>query len=224
MTKSEQLFESFCTSNKIPFVRLIPDGQKTPDYEIELGGVKIITEIKELTVNEEEKQVLKDLDEKHSATWGKGKIGDRIRNKIEAGKRQLERVASSKYPGVLVLYDTRPMPFTGIHPYEIEVAMYGWETIDVHVSENYEDPVKFGAHRFGKGKKLRPDSHTYISALAVLREKHPENELHLDIYHNVFADIPLPIESFVPHDKITAHTILPNEKNEFHGWSRIVAD
>ena len=181
-------------------------------------------EIKEFTPNEEEKQAIRDLEEKQGAVWGSTRVGNRVRYKIDGAKRQLERLAAERCPAVLVLYDARPIPIRGISPYEIEVAMYGWETIDLHVPDKLGEPVRFGKHRFGKGQKLRPDCHTYISAVGVLRETSPDERLHLDLYHNVFADVPMPLEALVSRSDITMFTIAPGEGNEFRGWARVVPD
>lgn len=224
MTISEQQFELFCNNSGLVFKRLTPDGHKTPDYEIILGGQRTIVEIKELTPNAEETQVVRDLVEKRSASWGPTKVGNRIRYKIDDSKRQLERLAGSKCPGILLLYDIRPIPVQGISPYEILVAMYGFETVDLHVSEKIGEPVRFGKHRFGKGKKLRHDCHTFVSALGVLRKTNLEGALHLDLYHNVFADSPLPVEQLVGREDISIFTVAPGDGNEFRGWAKLVTE
>ena len=222
MTISEEQFERFCKSGNLPFVRLEPDGQKTPDYEVVLGEQQAIFEIKELTPNEEDMQALRDMEEKHSASWGSNKVGNRIRYKIDDAKRQLERLAGGKFPGVVLLYDARPPLIRGIYSYEIEVAMYGFETIDLHVPDRIGEPVTFGKHRFGKGKKLRHDCHSFISAVGVLRESNPDGTLHMDLYHNIYADKPLPLDRLVQRKDISLYTVAPGKGNEFRGWAKIV--
>lgn len=222
MTTSEQLFEEFCRTGSIHCCRLEPDGDKTPDYEITIGDQRIVVEIKELTPNDEEKQAIRDMKREEFTSWGSDKIGNRIRYKIDDAKRQLEPSAANKYPSILVLYDARPIPIKGISPYEIEVAMYGWETIDVHVSANLSKPVHFGKHRFGKGKKFRRDCHAYISALGVLREVNPDGRLHLSLYHNIFARSPIRFEFLAIRNDITVYTVAPGKGNEFRGWARVV--
>jgi len=224
MTISEQQFERFCNTYGLPFKRLTPDIHKTPDYEVVLGGQRTIVEIKELTSNDEEVKVVRDLREKRSASWGSAKVGNRIRYKIDDSKRQLERLAAGKCPGILLLYDTRPIPVRGISPYEILVAMYGFETVDLHVPEKMGEPVRFGKHRFGKGKKLRQDCHTFISAVGVLRETNPEGSLHLDLYDNVFADSPLSLEQLAGREDISVFTVAPGDGNEFRGWAKLVTE
>ena len=222
MTISEKLFEQFCRENNIEFSRLLPDGNKTPDYEINLDDQHTILEIKEFALNDEEKAAINDFKKKGYSSWDQSKLGNRIRYKIDDSKRQIQRLASGKSSAILLLYDARPFPIKGISPYEIEVAMYGWESIDLHVPENLEEPVRFGKHRFGKGKKFRHDCHTYISAIGMLKEIDPTEPLHLDLYLNVYADIPLQIDSLITRKNITVFIVASGNGNEFRGWARIV--
>lgn len=222
-TISEQKFEQFCTENSIPWKRLPTGVEATPDYEIGICGVSVIVEVKELTPNEDEKRALREMEEEHSTTWG-GTVGQRVRYKIDSSKRQIESLCRNTCPGILLLYDARPTLLRGITPYEIEVAMYGFEAIDLHVPKDPKESVRFGTHRFGKGKKLRHDSHTYISALGVLREVNPQKTLHMDLYHNIHAEKPLPIKSLVQRSDISIFTVAPGKGNEFRGWAQIVSD
>jgi hypothetical protein len=102
--------------------------------------------------------------------------------------------------------------------------MCGYETIDLHVSENPLKTVQFGTHRFGKGKKLRHDSHTYISALAVLHETTNSGNFHMDFFLNVFADHPLPVTHIISRTDMTVFTVAPGKGNEFRGWAKIVSE
>ncbi|MDN3514279.1 MAG: hypothetical protein NG747_07755 [Candidatus Brocadia sp.] len=224
MTKSEEQFERFCKSGNLTFVRLKPNGQKTPDYEVVLDDQQVIIEIKELTLNKEEIQALRNIEANYPASWGSNKVGNRIRYKIDDAKRQLEHLAGGKCPGVVLLYDTRPPPIRGISPYEIEVAMYGSETIDLHVSDKIGEPIAFGKHRFGKGKKLRHDCHTFISAVGVLRESSSDVTLHMDLYCNIYADKSLLLDKLVQRRDISLYTVAPGKGNEFRGWAKIVIE
>jgi len=140
------------------------------------------------------------------------------------GSAQIQRLAAGKCPGILVLYDARPELVRGIWSYEVLVGMYGFETIDLHVSENPSQPVQFGTHRFGKGKKVRRDSHMYISALGVLREVASSGQFHMDFFLNVFADHPLPLAQIVPRTDMTVYTVAPGRGNEFRWWAEMVTE
>jgi hypothetical protein len=223
MTISEYLFERFCDIGGIAFARLPAGNDVTADYEIILCGMRVIVEIKELAPNEEEQQVIREYQEKHSAGWG-DTIRKRVRYKIDAAKRQLERLAAGQCPGVLLLYDARPAPFNGIAAHDIKAAMYGFESIDLHVPEKLGEPVRFGAHRFGKGKKFRRDCHTYISAIGVLWERRADGYIHIDLFHNIYAECLLPFAGIVARKDMTAYTLAPGKGNEIRGWAKMVSD
>jgi hypothetical protein len=220
VTASEELFEKFCVDNAIPYSRLYPDKHKTPDYKVRLNRQPVIIEIKELQPNKDESQAIRDLTDKGQTRCLSTTPGKRIRSKIEKAKHQIEQYTSGKYPGILILYDARP-PFFDISPYFIKVAMYGFETIDVHVPSTLSEPIKFGTHRFGKNSKLRKDLHTYISSLGVLRKKAPVNQLHLDLYENRFADIPIPRTALTNYQNITLFELAPSDETTFADWRQV---
>ncbi|MGA2467356.1 MAG: hypothetical protein ABSH06_23795 [Thermodesulfobacteriota bacterium] len=223
VTLSEQKFEEFCKTNGIPLERVAPEERETPDYDVWIDGQRIVVEVKQLEMNEEDARVVHEFQTSRRAFGGVKRIGDRVRYKIDKAKRQIENRTQGKHPTILVLYDTRPTLIRGINPYEILVAMYGFEAIDLHVPDKMGDPVRFGKHRFGKGKKVSPNSHTYISALGLLSEHESTGQLHLNIYLNVFADAdkPLPLEAMVNSDNISVFTIPSEPTNEFREWARI---
>jgi hypothetical protein len=222
MTISEQHFEAFCRQADIDLTRLPETDLKTADYSVVIGGQRVIAEIKEINANEDDLRAHQKIMEEQCAVWGTNKVGSRIRYKIDAAKRQIERLTAGTFPGIIVLYDARPELVRGVWPYEVLVAMYGNETIDLHISKCHAEPVRFGVHRFGKGKKLRHDSHTYISALAVLRETANSDHFHMDFFLNVFADYPLPIEHIVHRSDMTVFTITPEKGNKFANWTKII--
>jgi len=221
--ESEIKFEQFCVAQGIPFERIDTGPFTTPDYDIYVHGQKVVVEVKEFETNEDDKKVLHEMETKSHVSSGIHRVGDRIRYKIDNAKHQLENRAKGYFPSLLVLYDTRPYPIRGISPYEIIVAMYGWETIDLHASEKAGEPIKFGPHRFGKGKKFREGVHTYISGLAVLSER-GTNPLRLDIYVNDFVDKPLPFENLVQMENVSLFVRPPSQTNKFRNWARLVAD
>jgi len=223
MNESEIKFEQFCVGQGIPFERITTGSFTTPDYDIYVHGQKIVVEVKEFETNEDDKKVLQEIQTQSHISSGIHRVGDRIRYKIDNAKRQVENRAKGCFPSLLVLYDTRPYPIRGISPYEIIAAMYGWETIDLHISKKVGEPIKFGLHHFGKGKKFREGVHTYISGLAVLSES-KNNSLRLDIYVNDFADKPLPFENLLQMENVSLFVRPPSQTNKFRGWARLVAD
>lgn len=221
MNISETFFLQYCNKGNISIRQLTPDGGKTPDFELILEGQKVIVEVKELRPNDGDKLANREFNEKGFAVWGDKNVGTRVRYKIDEGKHQLKRFADGKHPALMVLYDARPRNVSGIYPYEILVAMYGFETIDLHIPEDSSEPVLMGKHRFGKDKKIGPDRHSYISALAVLREVDHSNNLHLDVYDNIFADIRIPHECMAARNDMTVFTIPPGPGNQFRRWAEL---
>lgn len=93
MTESEIKFEQFRSARNIPFERIDTGHSATPDYDIFVNDQKIVVEVKELDVNEEEKKILQKIATQRTLVWGSDRVGDRIRYKIDDAKRQLERRA-----------------------------------------------------------------------------------------------------------------------------------
>lgn len=223
-TASEQLFEEFCTRGAIPITRLDPAGQKTADYEITLEGSCVFVEVKEFTPNAEELQALRDFEEKHVASWGSDKYGNRVRQKIDDAKDQLKRLCRDQYAGLLLLYDARPSLITSLDPEEILYGMYGSHAIEIHFSEKPDRSIRWGRHVFGKGKTLRYNHNTFISAVGVLRNIRATNQLHVEIYHNIYAAVPLPLEPLLRRKDMSFFTIDPQNPTEYRGWSELVLE
>ncbi len=221
---SEKVFEQFCATNATHCERIATDDGKTPDYKVEIGGARIVVEVKELQQNDMDKKVVQEWnarpDEFHS--W-EARPGKRIRAAIESAKHQIKSLAEGKCPGILLLYDTRPYPLRGfdsLNPHEIKVGMYGFETIAIRVSEDTAEPPRFGPHTFGKGKKVGRDYHSYISALGVLRESSSSGKYHVDLYLNDYADSdhPLPLCALVARSDFTVRRLGPGRQDEFRDW------
>ncbi len=209
MTISEEKFAAFCETNGIKCCRIEPGATPTPDFRIVLADQQVFVEVKEVTPNEADLQAVRDMEEKHFAVWGTDKLGSRIRYKIDGAKRQLQAGAVDGSTSVLVLYDARPPLVRSIYTEEVLVAMYGWQTIEIHLSEDGSGSVTFGRRKFGKGKKVRRDSHNYISAVGILREIDSAGTLHLDLFHNIFASHSLPLARLTRRADITLFTIDP---------------
>ena len=168
VTEGEIKLQGFCQRNAIVFKRILEDKEQTPDYELTINDVKIIVEVKDIEMNEEEKEARRKMKVGQPQVWGSSKVGSRVRDAISKANRQLKNLTCGKIPGILVLFDTRPSPFDALYPYEIKVAMYGFETLDLSVLKDFSPPAVVG-RRFGKGKKFTPSHNTSTSALAVLQ-------------------------------------------------------
>ena len=191
-TRSEQLFEAFCLQRRIVCRRVPTTTARTPDYEIYLSRRKIAVEVKEIGPNRSE------LAAQQLMRAGEFAIvsaipGERVRGKISDAVPQLKASTKGRRPGLLVLFDTG---FAAEHtsPYNIRVAMHGFETHYLGIPNDLKLPAYVKDKDFGKGKKTTATNNTSLSAIAVLDDRGAKPELR--VYHNPFAKAPLPLTSF----------------------------
>ena len=107
-----------------------------------------------------------------------------------------------------------------LYPYEIKVAMYGFETLDLSISKDFSPPVVIG-RRFGKGKKFTPSHNTSTSAVAVLQHNKDTQDYQLVIYHNKFSAVPLSPTLLGPIASVKQFVIKQNIADEFEEWQAI---
>jgi hypothetical protein len=91
MNKSEQLLETWCSQNGWLCERIPEESTPTPDYRINISGLKLYAEVKEIVANEEEIKVVGQLAERG---WSDGygeEPGKTIREKIKEGYKQIKR-------------------------------------------------------------------------------------------------------------------------------------
>jgi hypothetical protein len=150
-TRSEILFERFLVENSIAF-RSIPVGSgRTPDYGVTLGAVEVVFEVKE-NVTER--------------AWGDdvvhgGTVGERVRQKINASKSQMQFVSRQGKPTVLLIFNNYdPLQLSGTEDHDFEHAMYGAYTLRID-SDTREIVDRFHGH----GKSFQDSKNTSFSAL-----------------------------------------------------------
>src|SRR5206468_2414206 len=131
---------------------------------------------------------------------------------------QIRIRAKGKFPSMLVLYNNVPL-FDYANPYSVRVAMYGLEAHDLGVPNEMHKPPYLKDKRFAGERKMTKDQNTCISAVAVLL-KGAEGNLRLDIYRNIYADIPLPPELFRPFN-IRQFTLEEKVAGKFQDWAEI---
>lgn len=182
-TQSESLFEKFCEDHGIRYSRIVPSNQLTHDYDIYLGSQKIVCEVKQIDLNEEERAYRRGEVERLSP-WP----GNRVRNRIKDAAPQIKARAKGKYPGLLVIYNNveyREL-VSGV---SVLTAMYGEETVVIDVPDDPKREPLFRNVVFGGKRKMTPEDNTSVSAVAVLRCA--AGTTRLCIYHNVYAAISL---------------------------------
>jgi len=187
-TLSEELFERYCDHKGIRWRRVSVGDDQTPDYDVFLPRRKVVVEVKEITPNPKERKAEEELRQKGFSV-GSTTPGDRVRKKISEASPQIRARTKRTFPGLLVLFQQGVIPHH-IDPYQIRVAMYGFETIVVAVPNDLSKrPYAVGA-KFGPKRKMTDTHNTSISAIATLITR-PGGVLELAVYHNRHAAIPL---------------------------------
>ncbi len=188
MTESEAFFEKYCANSGIKYDRIPREETKTPDYWLTIDGQRVVVEIKEIDRNKEEQESYR-LSKERGYEEGTNTPGHRVRKKIYDSSAQIKARSQGIYPSILVLFD-RGRNVGHLDPYEIRVAMYGLEQIDIKVPINPAISPYATGMRYGPKRKMTEDHNTSISAIGVLSTPGP-NEILLEVYHNKFAALPL---------------------------------
>lgn len=204
-TKSENLFLEYCNCRGYVAKRLSAptDGGQFPDYEVMIGGIRIVVEIKELQPNPTDKEMAKAIQEKRIQVFG-GEMGRRVRTHIEDAERQLRRYESEHVPCLVVLYDDivvngfRPNPpeqfprdiMNPLYPGHIDVGMYGHQVAKLRIHPDGQ--IESLGDARGNKRTLRSGHQDNISAVATLHDYNSSYGLFLIVYHNYFAKNTLP--------------------------------
>ena len=219
MTDGEHAFVTFCECAGIPVWRIEESKTKEPDYQILLNGYPIIVEVKDFDLNPEEKEAAKIFEEGGQPFWG-GPPGDRVRSKIDRARRQLKRMAAHGMSAILLLHDPRPFPFNNIDQYDIKVAMHGFETHVLSVPLLGRGKPRLRGKIFGKDRKMSATGNTYFSAVALLEDdQHGNSTLH--IYHNTFADYPIPTELLLGRRNLKQYNLNSHPAGGFGEWVEV---
>jgi hypothetical protein len=188
-TTSEREFEAFCQSRGIPLARIPEAETRTPDYEIEVQGQRIVVEVKETSPDPEERQSDRLLEERGVGLATGGTPGDRVRKMIASASPQLKARSAGVLPTLLVIFD-RGRAFGHVEDYHVRVAMYGLEQIHLAVPPiGTGRPYATGASH-GPKRKMTESDNTSVSAVASLVMP-GAGQHELLVYRNRFARVPL---------------------------------
>lgn len=214
-TTSEELFERLCAQKCIDYVR-IPEGTaKTADYQLKLGRVTLITEVKQLDPSPEEQHI--------AETWGTQQCpgavapSDRVQGLLEEGYPQIKRSAKGQWPAMIVVFNNSG-EWNWIDSFTVSKAMFGSFGFVLTLQPN--QTVAMTGHGYMGRRKLTKNSCRALSVVGVL--KHAQaNVLALDCYHNPFATFPVdPAVLSTIADVQFAH---PNPHDrEFIQWQPVV--
>lgn len=188
-TISEELFEHLCLSSKVPCQPVATGSERTPDFQIRLGGVQVICEVKQINSNAEDRAELEDVN-------GGEAVGRLVRNRMQKTLKdvsaQLKAASRGGFPTLLVVYDNTPFKMYTFHS-DVVQAMFGHDSVSVSFSDNSADPPVVSEPFFGEGRTFTPGNNTSVSALAIL-DGGPTSSLSLRVYHNPYAMVLLRTE------------------------------
>ena len=203
MTESEK--DTIRLFNEIGVnLKRIPEGaEKTPDFFIETDKQKIFIEVKEVNENEEEKKLLKEIEDKGQVSGHDSpEIGKRFRPSIQAANRQLKKSCKSNEAGLVIIQDVRDFFTRSCIPQEeIKLAMFGDRVTWVEVRSR-----KIQADIYDKNKTTTGQKNTTVSAVGLMIKNIQDNSLTLHIYHNPHAKNIL-ISPFLESPKIYEYSI-----------------
>lgn len=229
LTKSEELFETYCKSNNIQFER-IPrnNNSKSPDYLMTVKNQDLIVEIKQVEPNEDDAKFRDSLlrEGKAFREYDVKKSLKRVQRLIKDADRQIVEYQrySANLPSIVILFDN-----TGCNHYTnnycILTALCGLESISIQEvvpGQTFKPARGFGPRNH---RLLQPNKTISVSCIGTftfpLRELDVVPDLTLCLYHNPMAPLGIDPRLFAKTNVIQAR--LANKvDNEFQRWEVIV--
>lgn len=191
-TISEHLFEVLCRNHNIPYRRVPTGAFKTHDYEIELGGLVVAVEVKQLDENDHDKLKNKAFSE-GIETVGAVAPTRRLREQIAAAYRQLKAAAREDQPCFLVVFNNAGF-LNYIDSFAVTTAMFG--SFGIRYASTPAGRIEVTSHGFLGHRKITRNTCKRLSAIGVLKYE-SSGSLCLAVYHNPFALIPIPPSALV---------------------------
>ena len=187
---AQSLFVQFCKQERIP-QRRIPkeEGKKTADYMILLGGQEVVVEVKGINESEGTRRA-REIQERTGKPEAFGsKPGARVYQRVTDSYAQIKSSSEGKRAGLLILYGHDLAHFDA-DPGHIRIALFGIDTVTIHVPKDPRQKPWFGNRFQGGGKGVTPDMKRALSGVARLNVQY-ERPMRLEVLHNPFATIPL---------------------------------
>lgn len=193
-------FEKLCATKGIGCERIPESTAKCADYRVSLGTTTLITEVKQLEQNEEDKK----LGMGASQSPGTVAPSDRVQGLLDDGYAQVKRSSEGKWPTMIVVYNNSG-EWNWIDTFTVAKAMFGTYGI-VFGLQSDQTIDEIGRGYLGQ-RKVTKDTFRSLSTVGIL--KHAGSEaMELCCYHNPFANIP--IEPIAPAKLATTQYIHPN--------------
>lgn len=209
MTKSEANTISFFSSIGIKLTKIDEAPTETPDYHALVSEVDLFIEVKEIVENENEKLVLKKIEQNDELfSYHYKPMAKRVRDKIKPANKQLKKLCTKDQPGILVIQDLRSFFTKSVIPTEeIKLAMFGerqiWRTVPHPAYRNKKETT---ADIFGPNKSNTNLKNTHTSAVCLLICDSDNNNSKIFVYHNPFSKHPLP-QKLMSHPNIIEYAI-----------------
>lgn len=188
-TVSETAFEQFLSDNDLTFERVMEAESPRPDYLVDINGVRLLFEVKELGE-----------DENFSLVPGvvfRRTLCDHIRRKIADARKQVQFGARQGLPSILLVYNNiDPLHLFGTENMDFITAMYGEYTVRIDKATR-ETVDAFN----GRNKALDTERNTSFSAVARLSPI--RGKLTVMLFDNVFSKVKIPYEKLPPCFEVT---------------------
>lgn len=192
MNKSEELLENWCSRNGWLYEKIPENSGRTPDYRVNLSGISLYAEVKEIVATEEERRVIEQLSERGWSDPFGEEPGKTIREKIKEGYEQIKRFTKVEHcPGLLVLYNNSGMDGLGrLDHYHVLTGMFGLQTVPVSIPKDPHLQPIYGPDYLGPKKSVSSERNRYLSGIMTLYE-HYKKGLMAYLYHNPYALYPI---------------------------------
>lgn len=184
-TISERLFQQLCSQRGVACARLPQGTVKTADYRVSLASVTLITEVKQLDPNDEDKNL--------APVWGTPNFpatvapSDRIQGQLEEAYPQIKRSGEGKWPTMIVVYNNSG-PWNYIDSFTVAKAMFG--SFGFVLGLQPDQTIAVTGHGYLGERKVTKDTFRSLSIVGVLKRLE-HDVMGLDCHHNPFATVPI---------------------------------
>lgn len=181
-TISEDLFEQLCSQRGVACARIPEGSQKTADYRVSLDPLTLVTEVKQLDPNDEDKSL--------ATVWGTSNSpcavapSDRVQGLLEDGYPQVKRSCEGSWPSMIVVYNNSG-PWNWIDTFTIAKAMFG--SFGIVLGLQTDQTIAVAGHGYLGERKVTKDTFRSLSVVGVLKRVKAD-VMGLDCYHNPFAN------------------------------------
>jgi hypothetical protein len=201
VTTSEALFEHYCTRLDYNCAKIPTGSDRSSDYLVRGPGWEVIVEIKELSANDDDRRVFRDLRQGKLVISG-DRPGRRVNEHIRDAASQLAKFRNTGRACLVLFYDNilvdgeRPaIPSQHLSSSGIDFGLYGLQTA-IFAMDPQSKLLRYISDGRGGRRQATASTRQYISAVAVLNEGETPYEPWLEVYHNYFATVRLSRKTF----------------------------